>query len=51
MLGVADRVGSLAVGKDADIVVFDGSPLVLSSSLKRVYVDGKEVLRDVNTGA
>ncbi|MHC1694446.1 MAG: amidohydrolase [Eubacteriales bacterium] len=48
MLGVADRVGSLAVGKDADIVVFDGSPLVLSSSLKRVYVDGKEVLRDVD---
>ena len=27
VLGVADRLGSLEVGKDADVVVFDGDPL------------------------
>ena len=37
------RLGSLRVGKDADIVIFDGSPLELSSSLKATIVDGKIV--------
>lgn len=46
MLGVADRVGSLAEGKDADVVVFDGSPLMLSSSILKVFVDGKDVLAE-----
>jgi imidazolonepropionase-like amidohydrolase len=26
-MGVANRVGSLEVGKDADIVIFNGNPL------------------------
>ena len=39
--GVADRVGSLKAGKDADFVVFMGSPLEPSTSLMATYVDGE----------
>ncbi len=41
LLGVQDRVGSLEAGKDADMVVFSGDPLDLTSSIERVLVDGK----------
>lgn len=40
-IGVADRVGSLEVGKDADIVVCDGDPLVSSSVVKAVFIEGE----------
>ena len=39
-LGIEDRVGSLEVGKDADIVIADGSPLVSSTNIVSVIVDG-----------
>lgn len=38
---VDQRVGSLAVGKDADVVIWDGDPLRLESSVKLTIVDGK----------
>ena len=38
--GVEDRVGSLEVGKDADIVVLNGTWYEVSSLVTRVYVDG-----------
>jgi imidazolonepropionase-like amidohydrolase len=40
ILGVADRVGSLEVGKDADVLVVDGPPLSIKSWVERVYVNG-----------
>ena len=43
MLCIDDRVGTLAAGKDADIVVLDGSPMEVSSSIERVFVNGSEV--------
>ena len=43
VLGVADRMGSLEVGKDADVVVFDGDPLSIRTWASRVYVDGRLV--------
>ena len=43
-LGISDRVGSLEVGKDADIVVTDGDILNPLSSVKAVYIDGNAVL-------
>lgn len=43
MLAIGDRVGTLAPGMDADIVLLDGSPLSPSSSVVRVWVGGKEV--------
>ncbi len=40
IIGVADRVGSLEVGKDADIVVFDGHPFDYRTVPELVLVDG-----------
>ena len=42
-LGVADRVGSLEVGKDGDVVVYDGSPFEISSQLKLVVINGERI--------
>lgn len=42
-LGIADRVGSLEEGKDADIVVYDGSPLEVASVLELVLIDGEKL--------
>lgn len=38
--GVGDRVGSLSVGKSADIVVFSGDPLDFNSWVEKVYIKG-----------
>jgi imidazolonepropionase-like amidohydrolase len=43
ILGVASRVGSLAPGKDADFVVWSGSPFELLSKVESVYIDGQSV--------
>ncbi len=43
ILGVADRMGSLEEGKDADIVVWDGKPLSLDSTTHVVLINGKIV--------
>ncbi len=43
VLGVADRLGSLEAGKDADVVVFDGDPLSILTWASRVYVGGRLV--------
>ena len=42
-LGIADRVGSLEVGKDADIVICDGDIMSNLCRVKRVFIEGKEV--------
>jgi imidazolonepropionase-like amidohydrolase len=42
LLGVADRVGSLAAGKDADFVVLSDDPFALRSRVQAVYVDGEQ---------
>lgn len=39
--GVEDQVGSLEVGKDADIVVLNGTWYEVSTLVTRVYVDGR----------
>jgi imidazolonepropionase-like amidohydrolase len=43
IIGVADRVGSLEVGKDADLVVFTGHPLDYRSVPELVMIDGEIV--------
>ena len=40
---IADRVGSLEVGKDADIVIADGSPLTVPTRVCYVLIDGKVI--------
>lgn len=41
--GIADRVGSLEVGKDADIVIADGCPFEVSTKIKYVLIDGNVI--------
>ncbi|HUQ80302.1 MAG TPA: amidohydrolase family protein [Gemmatimonadaceae bacterium] len=43
ILGVANRVGSLEAGKDADVIVLDGPPLSVKTWVQRVYVNGELV--------
>ena len=42
-IGVADRVGSLEVGKDADLVIAAGSPFEVMTPVKAVFIDGNRV--------
>ena len=44
ILGVGDRLGSLAPGKDADIVVTDGHPFHWRTKVTHVFIDGREVI-------
>jgi len=41
ILGIADRVGSLEAGKDADVVLYDGDPFEYTSHVTAVVVNGK----------
>ncbi len=43
LAGIADRVGSLRVGKDADIAVYDDMPLEFTAHTKAVFVDGRRM--------
>ena len=45
-LGISDRVGSLKVGKDADIVIFDRFPLDFMAKAETVYIDGKNIVKE-----
>ncbi len=45
VLGIKDRVGSLEVGKDADIVIFDGHPFDTASKSEFVLINGEIVFR------
>lgn len=42
-IGIEDRVGSLEIGKDADILVMEGSCFELSAQPEVVIIDGKVV--------
>ena len=39
-LGIADRVGSIEEGKDADLAIFSEHPLSVYTTPQRTYVDG-----------
>lgn len=41
--GIADRVGSLEPGKNADLLLFDGDPIEFATRLQQVIVDGEVV--------
>ena len=41
IIGVADRVGSLQVGKDADIIILDGHPFHHKTFVQLTFVNGK----------
>jgi len=41
IIGVADRVGSLQVGKDADIIILDGHPFHHKTFVETTLINGK----------
>jgi imidazolonepropionase-like amidohydrolase len=41
--GVADKLGSLDVGKTANVVVANGDPLDMKTDVKQVFIDGQEI--------
>ncbi len=45
IIGVADRLGSLSAGKDADLVIWSGDPLDVMSRAEIAYIGGREIYR------
>jgi len=43
LTGIADRVGSIEVGKDADIAIYDGHPFDIRSKVSTTIINGKVV--------
>jgi imidazolonepropionase-like amidohydrolase len=43
LLGVADRLGSIEVGKAATIIVTDGNPLEVTTKTWMAYIDGRRI--------
>ena len=43
ILGVDNRLGSLTVGKDADIVLYRGDPLEITSPVEKAWIGGRLV--------
>jgi imidazolonepropionase-like amidohydrolase len=41
--GVADRLGSLDVGKTANVVMANGDPLDVKTDVKQVYIEGRSI--------
>lgn len=46
ILKVDDRVGSIEENKDADLVIFDGDPLEISSKIVNVVINGELVKKN-----
>jgi len=46
IFGVADRVGSLEVGKLANVIVTDGDPLEIVTHVKRLFIGGEDIPLD-----
>jgi imidazolonepropionase-like amidohydrolase len=44
-LGIADRVGSIEPGKDADLAIFDGDPLETMTKVRMTLINGVMVSR------
>jgi imidazolonepropionase-like amidohydrolase len=41
--GVADKLGSLEVGKIANVVIANGDPLDVKTDVKQVFIDGRKI--------
>ncbi|HET9741831.1 MAG TPA: amidohydrolase family protein [Terriglobales bacterium] len=41
--GVADKLGSLDVGKLGNVVIANGDPLDVKTTVKQVFIDGREI--------
>jgi imidazolonepropionase-like amidohydrolase len=43
VLGLADRIGSLEVGKLGDLAIWSGDPLDVMQRAHRVFIEGEQV--------
>ncbi|MDX2131897.1 MAG: amidohydrolase family protein [Planctomycetota bacterium] len=43
VLGVADRYGSLDAGKSATLILTTGTPLEVTTQVRRAFIDGREI--------
>ncbi|MGD8237596.1 MAG: amidohydrolase family protein, partial [Armatimonadota bacterium] len=50
ILGVANRVGSLRKGRDADLLVVSGDPLAATTRIEKVLINGRVVF-EAESGA
>jgi imidazolonepropionase-like amidohydrolase len=48
LLGIDKQVGSIDVGKDADLVLFNGDPFEYTTKVCTVFIDGIEVSNSCN---
>lgn len=46
IFGVAELLGSLEVGKQANVIVTDGDPLEFRTNIKRVFIAGQDISMD-----
>lgn len=49
-IGIADRVGSIEVGKDADLAIFTGPPLDVRSHVTKVLIGGRIAYDEARDG-
>ncbi len=42
ILGVGDELGSIEPGKSASLIITDGDPLEIRTTVERVFIDGRE---------
>ena len=47
ILGVSDKVGSIEIGKDADLVIFDGDPLEITGNALCTIINGKVIFNKI----
>ena len=47
LLGIANRVGSLEPGKDADLALFDGDPFEYGSHVMKVIINGRVASEEI----
>ncbi len=48
ILGLADRIGSLEAGKDADFILLSGDPLSVYTHVEQTWVEGRKVFDRVD---
>jgi imidazolonepropionase-like amidohydrolase len=49
--GIADQYGTLEAGKDADVVVWSGDPLELTTIAEHVFIRGREISKETRQEA
>ncbi len=47
IIGISDRVGSLEIGKDADILILSGSPFDIMTKVHMVMVNGDIIINEI----